>query len=95
MLLCFLSFQPAVFEAVMAILIEAKQADPGANIPKPLSYSRQQLLELVQLLEPLAEATDFLQSDGVTSSAVIPSIIGIHTGKHTMLSQKNNILPVL
>ncbi len=71
-----------VYDNVNSTLIEAKAADSQTNVPKPLSCSRDQLLELVQLLEPIAEATDFLQSDGVTSSAVIPSIIGIHTGIH-------------
>ena len=70
-----------MFNAVNSSLKEAKD-DGSATVPKPLpTAARDQILELIQILQPIAEATDELQSDRVTSSAVIPSIVGVYTCK--------------
>lgn len=78
--------QEKVFSPTMGLLTEAREQHQLLNYrskmpPKPLTQSRKQLLEFVQILQPIADATDVLQSDKVTSSAVIPSLLGIYEGK--------------
>lgn len=55
---------------------EAKGSKNQAAVPR-LSVSRMQVLDLLRLLDPFYEATQSLQGDGVTSSLVIPAIMGI------------------
>ena len=73
--------QKDVFPHAMDILMDARDSAKGMDMPpKPLKHSRQQLLDLIDLLDPIAEATDTLQADGITSSAVIPAILGAYKG---------------
>ena len=70
-----------MFDTVMVLLSQARQEHKGNDKPpKPLSSSRQQVLALIHLLEPMAEATDTLQGNGVTSSLIIPALIGTYLG---------------
>lgn len=62
----------SAWDAVMTLLAQADTPDVPA-----LSLDRQQAVDIIVLLEPFEEAVQVLQGDGVTTSLVIPSIIGI------------------
>lgn len=67
--------KPEVWKAVMDTLQQARNAK-AAKVPR-LTASRASMVDLITLLEPFNEATDALQSDGVTLSMVIPAVLGI------------------
>jgi hypothetical protein len=63
------------WKAVVDTLQQARNAK-AAKVPR-ITVSRASMLNLIALLEPFNEATDALQSDGVTLSMVIPAVLGI------------------
>ena len=48
----------------------------SSSVPR-FTVTRQQILDVVHILEPFEEATNCLQGDGITISSVIPALIGI------------------
>jgi len=70
--------QENVWRAVVDVLARAKNMQGAGHVPR-LSSTRSQVEELVSVLEPFEEATNILQGDGITSSVVIPAILGIDT----------------
>jgi len=68
--------QENVWRAVIDILTRAKTVQGSGHVPR-LAAARSQVEELVTVLEPFEEATNILQGDGITSSVIIPAILGI------------------
>jgi len=64
-----------VWRAVTEVLLKARNAS-SANVPS-LSATQAQITDLVSLLEMFEEATNSLQADTVTSSMVIPAMLGV------------------
>jgi len=64
-----------VWRAASLILVKARNAGSG-SVPR-LSATRAQITDLVSLLDMFEEATNSLQADTVTSSMVIPAILGV------------------
>lgn len=62
--------------AVSEILVRAKNSKGTGSVPR-ITVTRSQIYDLVNLLEMFEEATNCLQSNGVTASVVIPAILGI------------------
>ena len=65
-----------VWRTVTALLTKAKNTKGTGLVPR-LTATRSQVEDLVTLLDTFEEATNSLQGDGVTSSVVIPAILGI------------------
>uniref|UniRef100_A0A4W4F2A1 V-myb avian myeloblastosis viral oncogene homolog-like 2a n=1 Tax=Electrophorus electricus TaxID=8005 RepID=A0A4W4F2A1_ELEEL len=64
--------------SVMAVLTQArKEANETTVSPPVIHVKREQVMDLIGLLEPFEEAIQVLQDDGVTFSLVIPSLIGL------------------
>ncbi len=74
---------------VKEVLVEAK-TDKKSKIPEPLSDDDLDgLVHVTNLLKPLAELTDRLQGDGVTSSLVIPCLVQTIIGNNIHICNKN------
>ncbi|XP_066526474.1 v-myb avian myeloblastosis viral oncogene homolog-like 2a [Hoplias malabaricus] len=70
--------QEFAWGSVMALLAQArKEANDSAIAPPVIHVNREQLVDIIGLLEPFEEAIQVLQADGVTFSLVIPSLIGL------------------
>ncbi|CAG7825123.1 unnamed protein product, partial [Allacma fusca] len=64
---------------VNAVLEEAKQGKARSRVPDLITPDLEQdMVELASLLTPFLQLTHTLQSDEVTSSQVIPGLIGIY-----------------
>lgn len=68
-----------------AVILEAKADKSGKRKMSPPDLIspelEKQLKELSMLLTPFLKLSNVLQADGVTSSKVIPGIIGLYKGK--------------
>ena len=60
-----------------------------------LTVSRHQVLDLVQLLDPFYEATQALQGDGITSSLVMPAVMGIDHVMRSYNSQFGDFMSLM
>lgn len=70
--------QESVWDTVMAVLIQARTEANHCHISPPaIHVAREQVVDLVTLLEPFEEVVQLLQDDGITLSLIIPSIIGL------------------
>ena len=70
--------QDDIWKSVGEVLAHARAAGGSgtANVPR-FTVTKQQILELVSILQPFEEATNTLQGDNVTISSVIPALLGI------------------
>ncbi|KAI4897635.1 hypothetical protein NFI96_015827 [Prochilodus magdalenae] len=70
--------QEFAWGSVMALLAQARKEATDSTISPPIIHvMREQVVDVIGLLEPFEEAIQVLQSDGVTFSLVIPSLIGL------------------
>lgn len=71
--------QETAWEKVLSVLGQARiEAKDSSNSPPQLRAKREQVLEVIGLLEPFEEAIQVLQGEGVTFSLIIPSLIGLN-----------------
>lgn len=70
--------QEFTWGSVMALLAQACKERNDSTVPPPVIHvKREQLVDVIGLLEPFEEALQVLQAEGVTFSLVIPSLIGL------------------
>ncbi|CAB1336261.1 unnamed protein product [Coregonus sp. 'balchen'] len=68
----------AVWGSVMTLLAQARiEAKDSSSSPPMVRAKREQVVDIIGLLEPFEEAIQVLQSDAVTFSLIIPSLIGL------------------
>ncbi|KAK0137764.1 Myb-related protein B [Merluccius polli] len=66
------------WSAIMALLAQARIEAKDANSTPPLVRAkREQLVDILGLLQPFEDAIQVLQKPGVTISFVIPSLVGL------------------
>ncbi|XP_076874923.1 v-myb avian myeloblastosis viral oncogene homolog-like 2a [Brachyhypopomus gauderio] len=64
--------------SVIAVLTQArKEVNENTISPPVIHVKREQVVDIIGLLEPFEEAIQVLQDDGVTFSLVIPTLIGL------------------
>lgn len=79
--------QETAWEKVLSVLGQARiEAKDSSNSPPQLRAKREQVLEIIGLLEPFEEAIQVLQGEGVTFSLIIPSLIGLNKTLETRAS---------
>ncbi|XP_020493786.2 v-myb avian myeloblastosis viral oncogene homolog-like 2a isoform X1 [Labrus bergylta] len=70
--------QESTWSAVMTLLAQARiEANDTASAPPLVIVKREQVIDILGLLEPFEEALQVLQGNGVTISFIIPSLIGL------------------
>uniref|UniRef100_A0A8C7UM92 Myb-related protein B n=1 Tax=Oncorhynchus mykiss TaxID=8022 RepID=A0A8C7UM92_ONCMY len=70
--------QEAVWGSVMTLLAQARiETKDSSSSPPMVRAKREQVVDIIGLLEPFEEAIQVLQSDAVTFSLIIPSLIGL------------------
>ncbi|KAJ8369557.1 hypothetical protein SKAU_G00095850 [Synaphobranchus kaupii] len=70
--------QESVWGSVMTLLAQARiEAKDSSSSPPMVRAKREQVVDIIGLLEPFEEAIQVLQGEGVTFSLVIPSLIGL------------------
>jgi len=67
-----------VWKSVIDILGRAKSTTGSGHVPR-MTATQSQVQDLVSILEYFKEATNVLQGDGITSSMIIPAILGVDT----------------
>ncbi|XP_064861414.1 uncharacterized protein LOC115101874 [Oncorhynchus nerka] len=75
----------AVWGLVMTLLSQARiEAKDSSSSPPMVRAKREQVVDIIGLLEPFEEAIQVLQSDAVTFSLIIPSLIGLDRTLETL-----------
>ncbi|XP_040901715.1 v-myb avian myeloblastosis viral oncogene homolog-like 2a isoform X2 [Toxotes jaculatrix] len=70
--------QESAWSAAMTLLAQARiEANDTASAPPLVMVKRDQVTDILSLLEPFEEALEVLQGNGVTISFIIPSLIGL------------------
>ncbi|XP_041859355.1 v-myb avian myeloblastosis viral oncogene homolog-like 2a isoform X2 [Melanotaenia boesemani] len=70
--------QESTWSTVMTLLAHARiEATDAASAPPLVMVKREQVADILGLLEPFEEALHVLQGNGVTISFIIPSLIGL------------------
>ncbi|XP_076598133.1 v-myb avian myeloblastosis viral oncogene homolog-like 2a isoform X1 [Chaetodon auriga] len=70
--------QETAWSAIMTLLAQARiEANDTASAPPLVMVKREQVIDILGLIEPFGEALQVLQGNGVTISVIIPSIIGL------------------
>ncbi|XP_034551791.1 v-myb avian myeloblastosis viral oncogene homolog-like 2a isoform X2 [Notolabrus celidotus] len=70
--------QESAWSAIMTLLAQARiEANDTASVPPLVMVKREQVIDILGLLEPFGEAMQNLQGNGVTISLTIPSLIGL------------------
>ncbi|XP_060930984.1 v-myb avian myeloblastosis viral oncogene homolog-like 2a [Limanda limanda] len=70
--------QETAWSAVLKVLALARiEASDTASAPPLIMVKREQVLDILSLLEPFEEALQVLQGNGVTISFIIPSLVGL------------------
>ncbi|XP_034027604.1 v-myb avian myeloblastosis viral oncogene homolog-like 2a isoform X2 [Thalassophryne amazonica] len=83
--------QESAWSAVMTVLAQARiDANDTATAPPLVMVKREQVIDILGLLEPFEEALQVLQGNGVTMSFIIPSLIGLDK---TLESRMTNHAP--
>ncbi|XP_067096122.1 v-myb avian myeloblastosis viral oncogene homolog-like 2a [Osmerus mordax] len=68
----------AAWTSVMSVLAQARiEAKDSASSPPMVRAKREQVVDILGLLEPFEEAMQVLQDDGITFSLIIPSLVGL------------------
>ncbi|XP_058265450.1 v-myb avian myeloblastosis viral oncogene homolog-like 2a [Hemibagrus wyckioides] len=69
---------PEAWVGVTGLIAQVQKEEDDSTVPPPVIHVHwEQVIDIFELLEPFEEAIQVLQSDGVTFSLVIPSIIGL------------------
>lgn len=80
--------QESAWSTVMTLLAQARiEANDTASAPPLVMVKREQVVDILSLLEPFEEALQVLQGNGVTVSSIIPSLIDLDK---TLESRVNN-----
>ncbi|XP_068454566.1 v-myb avian myeloblastosis viral oncogene homolog-like 2a isoform X2 [Clinocottus analis] len=70
--------QESSWSAIMTVLAQARiEANDTASAPPLVMAKREQVIDILGLLEPFEEALQVLQGNGVTISFITPSLIGL------------------
>ncbi|KAL6119938.1 uncharacterized protein ACO6RY_04396 [Pungitius sinensis] len=70
--------QESTWSAIMTLLTQARiDANDTASVPPLVMAKREQVMDILALLEPFEEAMQVLQGTGVTMSFITPSLIGL------------------
>uniref|UniRef100_A0A8C2WA79 Uncharacterized protein n=1 Tax=Cyclopterus lumpus TaxID=8103 RepID=A0A8C2WA79_CYCLU len=70
--------QESAWSAIMTLLAQARiEANDTASAPPLVMAKREQVIDILGLLEPFEEALQVLQGNGVTISFITPSLIGL------------------
>lgn len=70
--------QESAWSGVMTVLAQARiESNNTASAPPLVMVKREQVVDILGLLEPFGEALQVLQGNGVTMSFIIPSLIGL------------------
>ncbi|XP_071779707.2 v-myb avian myeloblastosis viral oncogene homolog-like 2a [Centroberyx gerrardi] len=70
--------QETAWSAIITLLAQARiEAKDTTSAPLLVQAKREQVVDILGLLEPFEEAVQVLQGNGVTISFIIPSIIGL------------------
>ncbi|XP_059190107.1 v-myb avian myeloblastosis viral oncogene homolog-like 2a [Centropristis striata] len=70
--------QESTWSAIMTLLAQARiEANDTASVPPLIMAKREQVIDIMGLLEPFEEALQVLQGNGVTISFITPSLIGL------------------
>ncbi|KAM4610828.1 v-myb avian myeloblastosis viral oncogene homolog-like 2a isoform 2-T2 [Polymixia lowei] len=70
--------QESAWSAIMTLLAQARiEAKDTTSAPPLVSAKREQVVDILGLLEPFEEAIQVLQGNGVTVSFIIPSLAGL------------------
>ncbi|XP_036959584.1 v-myb avian myeloblastosis viral oncogene homolog-like 2a isoform X2 [Acanthopagrus latus] len=70
--------QESAWSAVMTVLAQARiEATDTASAPPLVMVKREQVIDILGLLESFEEALQVLQGNGVTISIIIPSLVGL------------------
>ncbi|CAK6976363.1 v-myb avian myeloblastosis viral oncogene homolog-like 2a [Scomber scombrus] len=70
--------QGPTWSAIMTLLAQARiEANDTASTPPLLMVKREQVIDILGLLEPFQEVLQALQGNGVTLSSIIPLILGL------------------
>nr|XP_040050321.1 v-myb avian myeloblastosis viral oncogene homolog-like 2a [Gasterosteus aculeatus aculeatus]XP_040050322.1 v-myb avian myeloblastosis viral oncogene homolog-like 2a [Gasterosteus aculeatus aculeatus]XP_040050323.1 v-myb avian myeloblastosis viral oncogene homolog-like 2a [Gasterosteus aculeatus aculeatus] len=70
--------QESAWSAIMTLLAQARiDANDTASAPPLVMAKREQVIDILALLEPFEEAMQVLQGTGVTISFITPSLIGL------------------
>ncbi|GAA6220069.1 uncharacterized protein LOC108891641 isoform X1 [Lates japonicus] len=70
--------QESAWSSIMTLLAQARiEANDTASVPPLVMVKRDQVIDILSLLEPFEEALQVLQGNGVTISFIIPSLIGL------------------
>ncbi|XP_059916308.1 LOW QUALITY PROTEIN: uncharacterized protein LOC132464125 [Gadus macrocephalus] len=71
---------PASWSSIMTLLAQARiEAQDSTSAPPLVRARREQLVDILGLLQPFEDAIQVLQKPGVTLSFVIPSLMGLDT----------------
>src|SRR5262245_4252432 len=90
-----LSLQEQVITAIEALSEEHRNVASHVDQILFEDATKKGLQEIISLLRPFAEATRNLEGDGVTSSLVIPAVVGAQRSKFFKLSFLETHLPFL
>ncbi|XP_008287458.1 v-myb avian myeloblastosis viral oncogene homolog-like 2a isoform X2 [Stegastes partitus] len=70
--------QESAWSAIMTLLGQARiEANDTASAPPLVMVKREQVIDILGLLEPFEEALQVLQGSGVTISLIVPSLVGL------------------
>ncbi|KAK5863307.1 hypothetical protein PBY51_000346 [Eleginops maclovinus] len=70
--------QETTWSAIMTLLAQARiEADDTASVPPLVMAKREQVIDILGVLEPFEEALQVLQGNGVSISYITPSLIGL------------------
>ncbi|XP_051281032.1 v-myb avian myeloblastosis viral oncogene homolog-like 2a isoform X1 [Dicentrarchus labrax] len=70
--------QESAWSAIMTLLAQARiEANDTASAPPLVMVKREQVIDILSLLEPFGEALQVLQGNGLTISFIIPSLVGL------------------
>ncbi|XP_072222400.1 v-myb avian myeloblastosis viral oncogene homolog-like 2a isoform X2 [Leuresthes tenuis] len=70
--------QETTWSTIMTLLAQARiEATDAASAPPLVMVKREQVVDILGLLEPFEEALQVLQGNGVAISFIIPSLIGL------------------
>lgn len=70
--------QESAWSSIMTLLAQARiEACDAASAPPLVMVKREQVIDILGLLEPFEEALQVLQGNGVSVSFIIPSLVGL------------------
>ncbi|KAM9751438.1 v-myb avian myeloblastosis viral oncogene homolog-like 2a isoform 2-T2 [Menidia menidia] len=83
--------QETTWSTIMTLLAQARiEASDSASAPPLVMVKREQVADILGLLQPFEEALQVLQGNGVTISFIIPSIIGLDKTLESRVTNYNH-----